>query len=81
MSMTALVDKLQRTTGVVKFYQEEKGFGFCTRDGDTDVFIHAKDLRKGGIVGALQPGEALEFETVAVPGKAPKAVNIKRATS
>lgn len=67
-----------RLTGTVKFFTEEKGFGFCSRQGGADVFIHAKDLRRSGIYGGVQPGEVLEFEALPVPGKAPKAVNIKR---
>lgn len=68
----------QRLTGKVKFFREDSGFGFCTCSDNKDVFIHAKDLKKGNILGGLNPGDVLEFETVAVPGKAPKAVNIKR---
>lgn len=67
-----------RQTGTVKFFKESAGFGFCTRKDGKDVFIHAKDLKAGQIVGGLLPGDVLEFELVSVPGKAPKAVNIKR---
>jgi len=49
-------------TGVVKWYDAKKGFGFITPDhGPCDVFVHVSALVAGGFDG-LTPGQALEFE-------------------
>lgn len=69
----------KRAKGEVKFYNDEKGFGFLKSDeAGTDVFIHINDLRRCGIDGTPKQGDKFEFEIVPVPGKAPKAANISR---
>lgn len=50
-------------TGTVKFYNDQKGFGFIQPDGgDKDVFVHATALERAGING-LQEGQKVSFET------------------
>ncbi len=46
-------------TGKVRFYDEEKGFGFITTDDGQDVFLHATALPAG--TPALKAGTRLEF--------------------
>ncbi len=46
-------------TGKVRFYDEEKGFGFVTTDDGQDVFLHATALAAG--TPAPKPGTRLEF--------------------
>ena len=44
-------------TGTVKFYNDQKGFGFIQPDnGDKDVFVHATALERAGISG-LREGQ------------------------
>ena len=51
------------TTGIVKFYNENKGFGFIQPDsGDKDVFVHATALERSG-VSSLREGQKVTFET------------------
>lgn len=49
--------------GVVKFYNEQKGFGFIQpEDGSKDVFVHATALERAGI-SRLGEGETVSFDT------------------
>ena len=45
-------------TGKVKFYDDQKGFGFITSDDGQQVFLHASALPEGV---AVKPGTRLEF--------------------
>jgi CspA family cold shock protein len=50
-------------TGTVKFYNDQKGFGFIQPDnGGKDVFVHATALERGGIRG-LREGQKVAFDT------------------
>jgi CspA family cold shock protein len=47
----------------VKFYNEQKGFGFIEpEDGGKDVFVHATALERAGI-GRLVEGQKVSFDT------------------
>ena len=46
-------------TGKVRFYDDEKGFGFITTDDGQDVFLHATALPAG--TTTLKPGMRLDF--------------------
>jgi len=46
-------------SGKVKFYDNEKGFGFLSRDDGGDVYVHSSALPKG--VEGLKPGTRVEF--------------------
>ena len=49
--------------GTVKFYNDQKGFGFITPDkGGKDVFVHATALERSGMNG-LNEGQKVDFET------------------
>jgi CspA family cold shock protein len=49
-------------TGIVKFYNAQKGFGFIAPDeGGNDVFVHATALDRAGIHG-LSEGQKVSFE-------------------
>jgi CspA family cold shock protein len=51
------------TKGKVKFYNDQKGFGFITPDdGGNDVFVHATALERAGMP-ALREGQKVSFET------------------
>lgn len=50
-------------TGTVKFYNDQKGFGFIEpEDGQKDVFVHATALERAGING-LREGQKVKFDT------------------
>lgn len=51
------------TSGTVKFYNDQKGFGFIApEDGSTDVFVHATALERAGM-SALSEGQKVSFTT------------------
>jgi len=49
--------------GTVKFYNDQKGYGFIQPDnGGKDVFVHATALQRSGLTG-LSEGQKVSFET------------------
>jgi len=63
------------TTGTVKFYNDQKGYGFIhPDDGERDVFVHASALERSGISG-LTEGQKVSFETHVDPRNGKVAVN------
>ena len=49
--------------GTVKFYNEQKGFGFITPDaGGKDVFVHATALERAGM-RSLVEGQKVAYDT------------------
>ena len=49
------------TTGTVKFFNAEKGFGFISREGADDVFVHFSAIQGSGYK-SLDEGQKVEFE-------------------
>ena len=53
-----------KPTGTVKWYNDQKGFGFIQPDtGGKDVFVHATALEQAGMRG-LQEGQKVSFDVV-----------------
>ena len=51
------------TNGTVKFYNDQKGYGFIAPDdGGSDVFVHATALERAGMSG-LSEGQKVTFDT------------------
>jgi CspA family cold shock protein len=51
------------TTGTVKFYNSQKGFGFIQPDnGEKDVFVHATALERAGMRDLFE-GQKVTFDT------------------
>lgn len=65
---------MSTTTGTVKFFNEAKGFGFITREGDSDVFVHYSAIQGGGFK-TLTDGQQVEF-TVTQGQKGAQAENV-----
>lgn len=63
------------TTGTVKWFNDDKGFGFITRDdGEKDVFVHHSAIQGDGF-RTLAEGQKVEFDVVQGQ-KGPAAENV-----
>lgn len=57
------------TTGTVKWFNTQKGFGFIAPDGGSqDVFVHISALQEAGI-SQLDDGQKVEFEVTTNRGR------------
>jgi cold shock protein len=63
------------TTGTVKFFNVERGFGFISRDRGDDVFVHYSNITGQGYK-SLEEGQTVEFD-VAPGRKGEEAQNVR----
>jgi CspA family cold shock protein len=52
-----------RERGSVKWFNDAKGFGFITREGESDVFVHHSAIHGNGFK-SLEEGQRVEFEVM-----------------
>jgi cold shock protein len=65
--------------GTVKWFNEQKGFGFITQDSGTDVFVHYSAIAASGFK-SLNEGDQVEFEVTQGP-KGPQAQSVKKVSA
>jgi CspA family cold shock protein len=66
----------ERETGTVKWFNDQKGYGFIVRDSGGDVFVHHSGILEQGF-RSLAEGERVEF-TVEQGEKGPAANNVQK---
>jgi len=64
----------QLVTGVVKWFNDEKGFGFIQQEGQKDVFVHFSAINGTGRRTLLE-GQTVEFN-ITEGQKGPQAANV-----
>ncbi|MBI2874589.1 MAG: cold-shock protein [Firmicutes bacterium] len=64
--------------GKVKWFNDQKGYGFIERENGTDVFVHFSAIQAPGFK-TLAEGEEVEFEIVQGP-KGPQASNVNKVS-
>jgi CspA family cold shock protein len=61
--------------GTVKWFNDQRGYGFITPDDDSkDVFVHHSEIQGDGFK-SLQEGQVVEFEVTSGP-KGPQATHV-----
>ena len=63
-------------TGVIKWFKNEKGFGFISVEGEGDVFVHFSAITGEGYK-SLEEGQSVQFDVVE-GAKGPQAANVVR---
>jgi CspA family cold shock protein len=56
-------EKVMALEGTVKWFSDKKGYGFITREGEEDIFVHYSTIQGEGF-RTLREGERVEFEMV-----------------
>lgn len=64
-----------RVTGVVKWFNSTKGYGFISYEHGEDVFIHYSSIRDDGGYRSLEEGQEVEF-TIGEGKKGPQAQDV-----
>lgn len=65
--------------GVVKWFNNSKGYGFIGRDDGPDVFVHYSAIVGDGY-RTLEEGDVIDFQIVE-GSKGPQAANVRRASA
>jgi CspA family cold shock protein len=61
--------------GTVKWFNDQKGFGFISQEDGPDVFVHFSAIQSDGFK-SLEEGQTVEFDLVEGP-KGPQAANVR----
>ena len=65
-------------TGVVKWYDNERGYGFISTNEGEDVFLHHSQVKEKGNDKDVHEGEELSFDIIQNSSKGPSAINVHK---
>ena len=64
-------------TGIVKWYDQEKGYGFISANNGNDVFLHYSQVKEKGNDKDIHEGEEVSFD-ITEGQKGPAAINVQK---
>lgn len=67
---------MERESGTVKWFNQEKGYGFIARDSGGDIFVHYSAISGGGF-RTLDEGDRVEF-SIGEGRKGPAATDVEK---
>lgn len=70
---------MAKYTGIVKWFDSERGYGFISTNNGNDVFIHHSQVKEKGNEKNLHEGEAVGFDIIQSE-KGPSAINVSKFT-
>ena len=79
LSFTPCQEDQAVAQGTVKWFNDQKGFGFITQDDGPDVFVHHSAIDASGF-RSLTEGDQVEFEVTQGP-KGPQAKSVRKLTA
>jgi cold shock protein len=65
----------EKETGTVKWFNGDKGYGFISREGGDDVFVHYSEIQGSGF-RSLNENQRVQFNVEQGP-KGPQATNVE----
>lgn len=68
---------MAKYTGVVKWFDNERGFGFISANEGKDVFIHHSNIKEEGPRKDLHEGQDVTFD-ITQGDKGPSAINLQK---
>jgi CspA family cold shock protein len=68
---------MAKITGVIKWFDAEKGYGFISCDEGDDVFLHHSQIKEKGSDKDLHEDESVTFDIEKGP-KGPMAINVQK---
>ena len=68
---------MAKVTGVVKWFDSERGYGFISCDKGDDVFVHHSQLKHNGPDNNLHEDESVTFD-IESGEKGPMAINVQK---
>ncbi len=64
-------------TGIVKWFDNERGYGFISTNEGNDVFVHHSNIKEDGTNKDLYEGESVTFDIIQAD-KGPSAINVHK---
>jgi len=71
---------MAKYSGSVKWFDNERGYGFISANEGNDVFLHHSQVKEKGNNKDIHEGEALTFDIVE-DQKGPSAINVQKVDS
>ena len=68
---------MTKTTGIVKWFDSDRGYGFISCNNGNDVFVHHSQVKEKGSDKDLHENESVTFD-VEDGNKGPMAVNVQK---